>query len=143
MSSRLVLVFKRVRSVFSAVALTLLFASLIDAQNLAINGDFETGPFEMNGTLTSWMATAQVVNTDEGGLIGSHVAAFNVGGDYQGETLWQTFSTSAGQWYEVVFESAIFNNTSSPLQLNVQVSSGGIVLNRSVTPKKPNPKSHR
>jgi hypothetical protein len=120
------------------VAFVLSFASSLGAQNLVTNGNFETGPFDLNGTVTDWTASAHVTNTNEAGAIGSHVAAFNVGGDFQGDTLSQPLSTSAGQWYQLVFESAIFNFTSNPLQLNVQVSSGGTALNRSVTPRKSN-----
>jgi hypothetical protein len=102
-----------------------------------INGSFETGPFDVNGNIAGWAVTGNVTNTNEQSAISSHAAAFNVGGDSQNNSLAQTFSTTAGQWYQLSFDSRIYNQPSGPLQLNVQVTGNGILLNRSVTPPTP------
>src|SRR6187200_201964 len=58
------------RSGIIAAALVISFAALAGAQNLTTNGNFETGPFDSNGTVTRWTASTNLIaNTNEGGLL--------------------------------------------------------------------------
>ena len=57
------------------------------------------------------------------------------GGNSEGNTLSQTFSTSNGQLYSVEFDAAISGQRNgNPLQLNVQVLGSGTLLDQTVTP---------
>jgi len=48
------------------------------AQNLVTNGDFETAPYGVNNTVTSWTVTGTAVVTEvaEGATSPTHSAAF-------------------------------------------------------------------
>jgi hypothetical protein len=57
------------------------------------------------------------------------------GGDFQGDTISQTFATTLGTVYNVDFDGAIFGKRSgNPLQIQVQVVGSGTLLNQTVTP---------
>ena len=118
--------------------IVLFWALLANAQNLISNGDFETGPHDPDSPVTNWTTSGNgSVHTtdDEGATSGSFSAAFSIGGTSDGNILFQTFSTVAGQAYSVDFDSWIFGvRSGDPLQLNVQVVGTGTPVNRTITP---------
>src|SRR5881227_654989 len=91
-----------------ALALLVGLVVTANAQNLILNGDFETGPFAPSTTITNWVVSgaAQVHSIDgEGATTSIHSAALNVGGDSQGTVLSQSFSTVVGKAYVLNFDS--------------------------------------
>src|SRR3954469_24971007 len=92
-------------------------------QTVIINGDFETPPYETNGAITGWDVTGHVGEVSgEGFTSASHAAAFSIGGDSDGNTLAQTFSTLAGQSYTIDFDAGVVGmRTGGPLSLQIQV----------------------
>ena len=105
--------------------------------NLLTNGDFETQPFNITGTVSGWTVggNGQVADqSDEGATSSSHAAAFNVAGDSAGNTLSQSFATSAGTVYLLKFDTGMFGQPTSPMQLQVQLLGSGTLLDQSVTP---------
>ncbi|MFL6514002.1 MAG: DUF642 domain-containing protein [Chthoniobacterales bacterium] len=108
-----------------------------DAQNLIRNGDFETPPYAPSSQLTSWTVggTGNIHSMAEGATTGTHSAALNVGHDSEGTTLSQAFATVPGGHYVVDFDAGVFGQPSAaPLQVNVQVTGTGSLLNETVTP---------
>lgn len=106
-------------------------------QNLVTNGNFETPPYDLNGTIASWSISGnnQIAETTEGATDGNHSATFNVGGNFSGSLISQNLNTTVGQWYVVDFDSGIYGQrTGSPLQLNLQISSGSNQIAYAVTP---------
>jgi len=61
--------------------------------------------------------------TAEGATAGNGAAVFSVGGDFQGDTLSQTFPTAIGQAYTIDFDSGIFGvpDQGALLQLRIQI----------------------
>src|SRR3954469_5340720 len=99
------------------------------------NGDFELDPFQARGTVTAWTVTGHVAANPEGATSGSHSAALSEGGDSQGDTLSQTFTTIPGRNYTVDFDAAIFGKRSgNPLQIEVQLSGNGTLSDQTLTP---------
>jgi len=115
-----------------------LCASLAAGQNVIINGDFETGPFETNGTVSGWTVTNNVGDVSgEGFTSSSHAAAFSLGGDSQGNMLSQTFATVSGITYTLDFDAGVFGvRTGDPLSLQIQVFGSGMstLLEETVIP---------
>jgi hypothetical protein len=110
--------------VFASVFVTVHFGNTTArAQNLIVNGDFETGPFVMPGTVANWTVSGngRVAELQEGATTASHCAAFNEGSDSQNNILSQSFPTTAGQLYILEFDSGIFGQPSNTLQLHFQV----------------------
>ena len=97
------------------------------AQSLT-NADFETGPFFNETTITGWTVGGHVADLPgEGATSGTNAAALSAGGDTQGDTLSQSFSTISGRSYSLDFDSAIFGRrTGGPLQLRVEVIGGSV-----------------
>src|SRR5947207_428908 len=96
------------------------------------NADFETGPFNSNGTITGWTVTGNAAdigpenNASEGSTSGTHAAALSVGGDHTGDSIAQSFSTTANSSYTLAFDSGIFGKRDgAPLQVEVQVTGSG------------------
>jgi hypothetical protein len=110
--------------------------SLINPGNPALtNGDFETGPFNTRGSVTGWTVGGHVADNMEGATSFSHAAALSEGGDSQGDTLDQTFSTVSGQMYAVDFDAGIFGKRSgAPLQLRTEIIGNTTLVDQTVTP---------
>jgi hypothetical protein len=112
--------------------------SIAGAQNVVVNGDFETGPFETIGTVTGWVVTGNVGDVSgEGFTTASHAAGFSVGGDSQGNMLSQTLATTIGQSYALDFDAGVFGvRSGGPLMLQIQVLGAGMgtLINDTVTP---------
>lgn len=109
----------------------------VSAQNLITNGDFETSPYAPSTTITGWTVsgTGAVHEIEEGSTTPTHSLALNVGGDSQGTIVSQSFATAIGEVYRVDFDAGIFGQpTGGPLQLNVQITGSGSLLNQTVTP---------
>ena len=106
------------------------------AQNLILNGDFETDPNVPNGTVTDWTVsgTAHIHAEMEGATSGSYSAAFNVGVIPKAAILSQNFTTIIGHNYTVEFDSAIAGQATGSLQLIVQVSGNGTLFDQTITP---------
>lgn len=110
--------------------------SISNAPNPVINNaNFETGPFSMEGTVTGWTASAHVADISEGATSGTHSAGLSAGGDSQGDTLQQSFSTISGQTYALDFDAGIFGvHSGAPLQVQVEVLGSGSLVNQVITP---------
>ncbi|MDP9253857.1 MAG: hypothetical protein M3O66_02785 [Verrucomicrobiota bacterium] len=112
--------------------------------NLLNNGDFETGPFNMIGTVSDWIVDGNGFVADrgpgsasdyQGSTSGTHAAAFDVGGNSQGNTLSQSFGTVVGVVYMLCFDAGIYGKLNvDPLQLHVEVLGGGTLLDQVLTP---------
>jgi hypothetical protein len=101
------------------------------------NGDFETGPFFMDGTVTGWAVggSGHVADNAEGATSFAHGAALSSGGNSQGDTLAQTFSTMNNQMYAVDFDGGIFGKRNgAPLKLRVEIIGTGTIVDQTVTP---------
>jgi hypothetical protein len=101
------------------------------------NGDFESGPFFSDGTVTGWVVggNAHVADNTEGATSGTHSAALSSGGSSQGDTLSQSFSTVSGQMYAVDFDAGIFGKRSGgPLQVQVDLIGNGTLSTQTITP---------
>ncbi len=106
-------------------------------ENLLTNGDFETPPFDTNATAFGWTVGGSVIDRSEQGSAGGlHAAAFNAGGDSEGDTLSQSFSTSVGQIYTLDFYAGVAGvpDNGSTLQLNVQVLGMTTLVDATITP---------
>src|SRR5207244_444021 len=77
---------------------------------------------------------------EEGSTSPIHSAAFNIGGDSQGNILSQSFSTINGQTYTLDFDTGIFGvaNPGSTLLLNVQAQGTATLINETVVPPNAN-----
>lgn len=101
------------------------------------NANFETGPFNADGTVSGWTVGGnnRVADNAEGATSGTHSAALSSGASSQGDTLSQSFSTVPGKMYTVDFDAGIFGKRGgNPLQLQVQVLGSGTLLNQTITP---------
>ena len=101
--------------------------SVVPDENLLVNGDFETPPFDTVATVSGWTVGGSVADRGEQGSAGGlHAAAFSAGGDSEGDTLSQTFNTSVGQVYTLDFYAGVTGipDSGSTLELNVQVLGG-------------------
>src|ERR1700758_5173084 len=110
-------------AVAAAVCLSFTFAAdIAQAQNLIVNGDFETAPYAPSTTITSWTVsgTGHVHEIEEGATTPTHSLALNVGGDSEGTVVSQTITTVVGKSYILNFDSGIFGQPTGTLQLNVQ-----------------------
>ena len=101
-----------------------------------VNADFETGPFVVMGTITGWTfgGNGKAADLSEGATSGTHGAALNAGGDFQGNVLSQSFATIPGQVYTVDFDAGIFGQKTGTLQLRIQVRGNSTMLDQTVTP---------
>ena len=105
------------------------------------NADFELGPFDSPGTITGWTVAGGGHIADriqEGSSNGSGAAVFSPGGDFQGDTLSQTFTTTPGQTYTLDFDSGIFGvpDSGATLQVHVQVFGSSTLLDALIIPPK-------
>ena len=64
------------------------------------------------------------------------MAVFSPGGDFQGDTMSQTFTTTPGQTYTVDFDSGIFGipDSGAVLQLHIQVFATSTLLDAMISP---------
>jgi Protein of unknown function (DUF642) len=112
------------------------------AQNALTNGDFEAPPYAPSFTVTGWTVSGNgnIHEIEEGSTSPTHSAAFNIGGDSQGNTLSQSFSTINGQTYTLDFDTGIFGVPvlGSTLLLNVMVQGNATLLNETVLPPSAN-----
>jgi hypothetical protein len=108
------------------------------AQNVVTNGDFESLPYDMRGTVTDWTVSGNgsIEAIAEGSTSPTHSAGFNVGDNSEGNILSQSFATTAGQVYRMDFDAGVFGvpDTGSTLQLRVQVFGTATPLDQTVTP---------
>ena len=100
------------------------------------NGDFESGPFNLNGTVSGWTVTgaSRLALLAEGATSGSYSAAFGPGGDFQDDILSQRFFTTPGQLYAVNFDAAVFGITASTQRLRVRALGAGDLFDHTLTP---------
>jgi uncharacterized protein DUF642 len=100
------------------------------------NGDFELGPYNMNGSVTGWSVTGagRVSLLPQGSTSGSYSVALSSGGDYQDDILSQRFFTSAGQRYVLDFDAAVFGKTDSTMLLRLRVFGSGDFLDQILIP---------
>ena len=109
--------------------------SVTPAPPLLANGNFEIAPFDVRN-ITGWAigGNGRVESKNEGSTSPSHSATFSPGGDSQGNTLSQSFTTSPGQMYRLDFDAGIFGMETGTLQLRVQANGNAPLLNELVTP---------
>jgi len=115
---------------------TMLDSVYIPQVNLLTNGDFETAPFNTY-EVTGWTLSGggKVELNLQGVTTPTHGAAFGTGGNPPGNQLSQSFPTTAGKMYSVDFDSGIYGTHSgSPMQLNVQITGNGTILDQTVAP---------
>ena len=100
------------------------------------NANFETGPFNTVGTVSSWVVNGNVGNTTEGATSGTHSAALSAGTDSQGDTLSQSFISVVNQIYSVDFDAAVFGIPANGANLQVEVQALGTstLLDQIITP---------
>src|ERR1043166_2810975 len=122
----------KIPSLLLACALSLAAGLSATAQNLVVNGDFETAPFDTNNTVTSWTVTGSgvVLDTAEGATSPSHSAAFRPSGG----VLSQTLTTTAGQSYSVDFDAGVFGAKTGSVKMRVQAIGTSTLLDQTVTP---------
>jgi hypothetical protein len=95
-----------------------------DSTPLLQNWDFETGPFFMIGTVTGWAVQHNVAVLDiEGSTTSTHAAALSAGTGSAGNMLSQSFPTTTGKLYVLNFDSAVYGQTGSNLQLRIRAYS--------------------
>jgi len=105
------------------------------AQNIIVNGDFETPPYFPSHTVTGWTVMNNVVaDSSEGATSGSHSALFDAGENSQGNMLFQSFATTPGVIYTLQFDAAVFGQPDSPLQLQVQVTGNMPLIDQTLSP---------
>lgn len=104
------------------------------AQNVIINGDFDTPPFDTG--VSGWVVTGHVAAvTNQGSTTSPAAAALSIGGDTQGDMLSQTFTTTIGQTYALDFDAGVYGEpTAGPLSLQIKVMGTGTFINASVQP---------
>lgn len=104
--------------------------------NIVVNGDFETGPVDTNGSVTGWTVVGGKVAVEpEGSTSGNYSAAFDVGGAWPSNSLSQTVRTSPGHLYVLNFDTGIFGgNQSCTTQLRVEALGASLLLDESATP---------
>jgi hypothetical protein len=125
------------RAILLCATTVLVWVMPAHAQNLILNGDFEAEPHDPISTITDWTVSGagHVHSAMQGATSGSFSAAFSIGGDFEGDVLSQTFTTSPGQAYLVEFDAGVYGvRTGGPLKLNVQVGGSGTLLDRTITP---------
>jgi hypothetical protein len=106
------------------------------AQNLLVNGDFETPPFFSLGVVSGWTVGGNVASVDnQGSTSASHAASLSAGNNSQGDTLSQTFATMIGTVYTLEFDAGVYGiRSADPLQLQIQIFGAATLLNQTVTP---------
>src|ERR1700761_7594957 len=107
------------------IGLLLVTGGSVRAQNLLLNGDFESppdphDPLGINHWFVFGTSDIQALQ-NVGYTTATHAAAFNVTGDSDMSVLGQTFSTTIGQYYALDFDAGIYGTPTSPPQLRIQV----------------------
>ena len=115
----------------------------LTSPSLVVNGDFETGPYAQRGGIAGWAVsgTGHISANAEGATGGTHSAAFSEAGDFQGDVLGQVLMTTPGKSYSLDFEAGIFGVKTGNLQLQVQLTGLGALLDQKITP--PYPESYQ
>jgi len=111
----------------AALAIVVVSAGLrLSAQNVLINGSFETGTF------TGWDITAETgnlaVSSSEGSTDGIYSAIFNTAGSPNGGLLSQTVPTTIGDFYELKFSFGAYGSGGMQ-QLAVDAIGASTLLN--------------
>src|SRR4029077_17122988 len=106
------------------------------AQNVLLNGNFDEPPSDTDGTVTDWKVTAHVAAvTGQGFTTSDQAAALSVSGNFAGDTLAQTFTTTIGQQYGLDLDAGVFGEpTGGPLSLQIQVMGTSTLLDQTVQP---------
>ena len=83
-----------------------------------------------------WTVAGRAADNPGASTGGTHSAALSSGGDFQGDSLSQSFAAIAGATYAVDFDAGITGKrTGAPLQIMVQVSGNNVLLlNETITP---------
>ncbi len=107
----------------------------VDAPGSAVlaNGGFESG-------FTSWNTGGNVMIASGGTYYateGSKLVAFNAGNSAPNGTVSQTFATTAGQTYTLLFDAGVLSYNGASQSLLVTVTGSGAVLSRSVSIRGP------
>ena len=111
--------------------------SVVVTPILIVNGNFEIAPFNSNGNVPGWTVSGagRIAQNATGATSPTHGAAFNHGGDFQGNILTQTFVTTPGRVYVLDFDAGIFGEKGAgALQLKVEVLGTGTLVDQTVTP---------
>jgi len=101
-----------------------------------VNGNFETGPFDSNGTVSGWSVygVSQAAVRTEAATSGSHSVAFGPGGDFQDDILSQQFFTTPGRAYSIDFDAAVYGVSDSVQMLRVRLIGDSAVFQQMVSP---------
>ena len=105
--------------------------------SLLTNGDFETGPFDTMGVVSSWTISGggKVESKMEGATTPTHCAALGTGANPPGNILDQSFPTTPGNLYALDFDTGVFGvHSGTPLQLTTRLIGNGTILNQTITP---------
>jgi len=111
-------------------AFVLTMALRLPAQNLLVNGSFETGD------TTGWNATGAIgVGFGEGSTDGIYAAGFNGGDQPPSGVLSQSFTTVAGENYSLSFDYGLFIvfPPGLPQTLDIAVDGTSALLNTTAT----------
>jgi hypothetical protein len=118
-----------------AAAISLAWTLSAQAQNPLLNPNFDSGTHGTVGVVTDWNVNGNVASHTEGATSDIYSAVLSAGADSEGDTLSQTFATTAGLQYQLDFDAGIYGQrTDSPLQLRIQVFGTGTLLDETVTP---------
>ena len=116
------------RNLLLVITAGLLCQPLVNAQNVIINGDFETPPYSVSSIepITGWTVggNAGSFDPDDNGPL-THVAALGLGTPNSGNSISQVLTTVNGQSYNLDYDAAVIGSPGGTLSLQVQVIGAG------------------
>ncbi|MFL6515231.1 MAG: DUF642 domain-containing protein [Chthoniobacterales bacterium] len=101
-----------------------------------VNGDFETGPFDSNGTVFGWSVygVSEAAIRSEAASSGSHSVAFGPGGDFQDDVLSQQFFTTSGRAYSIDFDAGVYGISDFVQMLRVRLIGNTPIFQQIINP---------
>lgn len=105
------------------------------AQNVLLNANFDSGTHSTVGVVTDWTVGGNVASHTSGATSDVYSAVLSAGADSEGDTLAQTFATTAGLQYQLDFDAGVSGQRDAgPLQLRIQIFGSGTLFDLTVAP---------